>query len=142
MAESDLHERIRRIQLVERFPKHEPREDDPHYAGFNLARKRMKEAGLLRCAVCGSEERIELHHKYVEYAIQNAVDICRLDALLGLDLDAEAFAIWVESPGNLEPLCFEHHRGLLGVHNLPEPDWSAIRIQKHGIEPLASITRR
>ncbi len=133
------HDRTRRITLIERYPAHEPRENDPHYTLFNAARRRMRAAGLLRCAVCGATSNIELHHTHVEFAVQNAVDIERLNELLGLHLDDEGFKSWIEGPGNLEPLCVKHHRTIFGVHNLPEPDWNAIRIQREDLPPLAEI---
>ena len=137
-----LHERTRRIMLVERYPAHEPRQHDPHYHAFNAARRRMRAAGLLRCTVCGACSHVELHHAWVEFAIQNAVDVEKLDEAAGLHLSDEEFKDWVESPGNLEPLCVLHHRGLMGVHNLPEPDWRALRIQDASYAPLAQILPR
>jgi hypothetical protein len=135
---SDHHVSIR---ITEHIPAHEPRADDPHYAAFNAARRRLKSAGLLKCVVCGSEgtpeQPIELHHSHVEFSFQNGIDIAKLNELYGLHLDEASFADWINSPGNLEALCVEHHRGLEAVHLLPEPVWNAVRIWRDDLPSVA-----
>jgi hypothetical protein len=102
----------------------------------------MKAAGLLKCSVPTGphSEQIELHHSHVEFAYQNGVDVPKLNELLGLHLDDEAFKDWIESPENLEPLCSLHHRGAEAVHSLPTPIWNVVRVWKDDIVPPAEVT--
>ena len=126
------HEKIVTVQFIERWQAHPPRKGDPDYKLFNAARRRMKAAGLLVCAIsdCNCYGGIELHHSKLEYAHVPDIDLERLNEVYGLHLTDEDFAAWVESPGNLEPLCVGHHRGVYGVHSLPEPEWNAYRVAK------------
>ncbi len=122
------------------FTEHEPREQDPNYHFFNAARERMKGKGLLKCAIFGCLlTNIELHHSLVEFALQNGVDLVKFNELYGLHLDDEGFAQFIEEEGNLEPLCMMHHRGIMGVHSLPEPQWNALRVWKDGLQPPAQV---
>jgi hypothetical protein len=83
---------------------------------------------------------MELHHSVVEHSEQGGVDIERLDAAYGLHLANDGdFQVWLESPGNLDVLCPVHHRTYLGIHVLPEPFWSALRIWKSGLAPPAEV---
>lgn len=128
------HDQTVTLHIVEHYPAHEPRENDPHYAAFHRARERMKRAGLLRCVIAGCTfpGPIELHHSHVEFALQNGVDIGKLDEAYGLHLDEASFADWINSPANLEALCPQHHRGALGVHCLPGPVWEPLRVWRSG----------
>ena len=126
------HEQVVTVQFIERWQEHAPRKDDPDYKLFNAARRRMDTAGLLICAIadCNCYGGIELHHSLLEYAHAGDIDLDRLNKAYGLHLTDEEFAAWIESPGNLEPLCVGHHRGVYGVHSLPEPEWNAYRVAK------------
>jgi hypothetical protein len=138
---TEAHDHTVSLRIVEHTPAHEPREGDPHFMAFRAARRRLKAAGLLRCVVCGStgtpEQPIELHHSRVEFSFQNGVDVGKLNELYGLHLDDASFADWINSPGNCEPLCVTHHRGLEAVHLLPEPVWNAVRVWRDDLPPVA-----
>jgi hypothetical protein len=132
------HTQTTTLHLLRHYPDHEPRADDPNYPAFERVRARLKAQGLLRCAV-GNEDcsgGIQLHHSHVEFAYLNAVDVVALDYALGLDLTDEDLAAWIESPGNLEPLCQAHHVGILGVHCIPTADWDVVRAHKAGVLPV------
>ena len=138
MTETPTHDQHETIRLLRHYPEHEPRAADPNYPAFEHIRSRLKAQGLLRCAV-GNEDcagGIQLHHAHVEFAYLNAVDVTALDVVLGLDLTDEDLAAWVESPGNLEPLCQAHHVGILGVHCIPSADWDVVRVHKAGVLPI------
>ena len=109
--------------VEEWFPAHLPRKNDPHYRVFDATRKRLKRLGKLICWRCGVKEgdllldedghpttakaSIELHHSVVEYSLANAVDIEEFGKLypeLHVE-DDETFLQFVESEGNLLPLC-------------------------------------
>ena len=136
------HEQVVRINFIERWPEHEPRENDPHYKFFHAAKARMKRQGLLNCNVRSAHHygAIELHHAACEFAHVNDIDIDRFNALWGLHLDDEQFREFVmgaqftndkgELVNGLEPLCTEHHRGVSGIHSLPSPEWNVLRAAK------------
>lgn len=133
------HDQFLSSRLIEHVPYHEPRETDPHYKLFNAAKRRMKRQGLLVCAIdgCTFPGPIELHHYKVEYAFQGGVDLAKFNRYYGLHLDDDAFRDYIEGEGNLEPLCPMHHRTNLGVHRMPEPLWSVLRVWKADMKPPA-----
>ena len=127
------------LVLLQTYPAHEPRTTDPHYAVFNETRARLKKLGALTCwidnADCDHAHPIELHHSSVEFALANIVDVAHFRQLypdFGIADDA-AFLDWVESEGNLLPLCKMHHTGILGIHTIHYPAWQLQRVMKAGI---------
>ena len=126
---TQAHESEVVIRLIERWPSHEPREQDPHYKLFHQAKARLKRQGLLVCQVQSDYHvgQIELHHNKVEFAHVHDIDLAKFNHAYGLNLTDEAFQEYVEQEGNLEPLCTLHHRGQEGVHSLPEPEWNVLR---------------
>ena len=133
---TDAHDQRQSVSITWHYPPHEVREHDPYHAEFERVRRQLKAQGLLRCVVCGSDQQVELHHSHVEFSLQNGVDVERLNEALGLHLTPEDFAAWIDSAGNLEPLCVTHHRGAEGIHLLPEPAWNVLRVWKDGVRPV------
>lgn len=136
------HDQRMTLHLIAHVPEHAPREDDPHYAVFERAKARLKRQGLWKCVIgddlCGGQ--VELHHTHIEYSQINNVDPHRLEQALGLHFESdEDFQAWVEGPGNLEPLCVNHHRTHFGVHVLPGPLWEPLRYRKVGSKPAAEF---
>lgn len=136
------HDQKLTLHLLAHVPEHEPRETDPHYHLFEAAKRRLKAQGLWKCVIgddlCGGP--VELHHSHIEFSQINNVDLERVNAQLGLHLDDDAaFQEWVESPGNLEPLCATHHRTHFGVHVLPGPLWEPLRYRRAGTAPSAEF---
>ena len=126
-------------ELTECYPQHEPREKDPHYNMFRSVRERMNRLGLMKCWICNSTDNIELHHSLIEFALQNGVDILKFESEypeFKIQSDDE-FRNFIESEGNLLPLCVLHHRGICGVHSLPYPLWLPQRFWKSNIAPPA-----
>lgn len=142
MATTPAHNQPDTLHLVLFYPAHEPRKSDPNYRYFREAKTRMKKAGLLKCVVpgCGFPGPIELHHARVEFALQNGIDLQEFNTLYGLHLSDQEFLVYIESEGNLEPLCPTHHRGALGVHSMPEPQWVALRVWQKDLPPPAKKT--
>ncbi len=138
---TDAHDQRTTIHLLEHIPQHEPRQSDPHYHLFNEAKRRMRAAGLLKCAIAGCTYPgpIELHHSKIEFSLQGGVDLDKFNRFYGLHLGSTAFADYIEGEGNLEPLCPTHHRTRLGVHELPEPFWQAIRVWRATLQPPAEV---
>jgi hypothetical protein len=137
---TEEHDQRLTLHLVTHVPEHEPREDDPHYHLFEQVKARMKRQGLWKCVInddyCGGN--VELHHSHIEFSQTNAVDFDRLNKQLGLSIDSDdEFQTWIESPGNLEPLCSVHHRTHFGVHVIPGPLWEPLRYRKASAKPSA-----
>jgi len=124
------------LHLLEFYPAHEPRETDPHYHLFNQTRARLEKLGKLVCWVCGKDgaaagHPIELHHNRVEFALANGVDLTKFEAAypeFGLvNATEDQFLDWIESEGNMLPLCKLHHTGSQGIHCIPMPIWQALK---------------
>jgi hypothetical protein len=135
---TDAHDQSLTIHLQEHIEAHEPRTSDPHYHLFNEVRARMVKAGLMKCVIGDDycEGGIELHHSHLEFSLVNQSDPDKVAAALGLHFTSEEdFQSWVESPGNLEPLCAVHHRTKYGIHMIPAPLWEPLRYRKAGLTP-------
>ena len=80
------------------------------------------------CGVCGTADKIEIHHKFIEWADSEGVDWEKVKAAHP-DFDWSTFAEsadFIDSIYNTEPLCEKHHRGQAphGKHFTPEPIWN------------------
>lgn len=113
------------------YPDHAPREDDPHYKDFQAYRKQH-----IATAVCHFAELrggdtsecdggLELHHRVIEFALMNAVDLALFERDYPGISDPETLGAWVESGTNLIFLCAKHHRGHGGIHHASASDWQA-----------------
>ncbi|OLE22081.1 MAG: hypothetical protein AUG44_25810 [Actinobacteria bacterium 13_1_20CM_3_71_11] len=139
---TEAHDQRLTLHLVTHVPAHEPREDDPHYHLFEQVKARMKRQGLWTCVInddyCGGN--VELHHAHIEYSQTNSTDLEKVNEALGLHLTSdEDFQKWIESPGNLEPLCEVHHRTHFGIHVIPGPLWEPLRFRKYNAKPAAEF---
>jgi len=137
---TEAHSQNLTLHLVTNVPSHEPRETDPHYHLFNEAKARIKRQGLWKCIIgddlCSGTP--ELHHSFIEFSQIENTDPNKVAQAFGLHFENdEDFQEWIESPGNLEVLCSAHHRTRFGIHELPEPFWSALRFRKAGSLPAA-----
>jgi hypothetical protein len=131
----EAHEQKVTHSYVVRYPDHEPRETDPHYADFRAYRRRT--GATAKCAI--GEYRndfsdchggLELHHAVLEFALANAVDLAVLEAHYpGISTPDEVGA-WIESAENLIYYCTFHHRGHGGVHVASAADFEAERFIK------------
>lgn len=110
------------------YPDHAPRRSDPHYRDFAAYRRRtVKNA---KCAVGDHHNDfseclggLELHHHFIEFALQNAVDLAWLEVDFPGISNPDAVGAWVESAANLLWLCEWHHRGAGGVHRVSASDY-------------------
>lgn len=139
---TDAHDQKETLHIIAHIPEHEPRESDPHYKLFNQAKARIKKQGLWKCALnddlCGGQ--LELHHQHIEFSQVNNTDPHRIEEALGLHFkNDDEFQAWIESPGNLEVLCTNHHRTHFGVHVLPSALWETLRFRKSGSAPTAEF---
>jgi hypothetical protein len=129
------HQQALTLHMLTHIPTHHPREQDPHYHLFEQAKARLKRQGMWKCIIDDDlcEGTPELHHTHVEFSQINAVDTDLIEKQLGLHFaNDEEFQVWVESPGNLEVLCANHHRAHYGIHVIPGPLWEAVRFRKKG----------
>lgn len=106
------------------YPDHAPRTESQVFA----ATKRHWHAAGARCVVCGTDQKIEIHHRFIEWADADGADAGKLKAAHP-DFDWSTFsamADFVDSVYNTEPLCELHHRGPAphGKHFTPEPIWN------------------
>lgn len=136
------HDQRLTLHILAHVPEHEPRATDPHYHLFEQAKRRLKATGLWRCVIgddlCSGG--VELHHSHIEFSQANGADLDKVNRGLGLHLASDAeFQEWIESPGNLEPLCATHHRTHFGIHVLPGPLWEPLRYRRAGTPPSAEF---
>jgi hypothetical protein len=129
------HKQTVQVSYIEMWPDHEPRASDPNYHIFTETKARLKRTGLLKCQVPADDHwgNIELHHDKVEFAHANDIDPAKFELIWGLhmNMSEDEFQKYIEGPGNLEPLCTLHHRGPLGVHSLPAPQWNVMRASRN-----------
>ncbi|MBV8656637.1 MAG: hypothetical protein JO142_02320 [Burkholderiales bacterium] len=110
------------------YPDHPPRTES-HV--FKATKAHWHKLGA-RCWVCGTAEKIEIHHKFIEWADSDGVDWDKVRAEHP-DFDWSTFkepCDFIDSVYNTEPLCELHHRGPapFGKHWTPEPIW---RMQRY-----------
>lgn len=136
------HQQALTLHMLTHIPKHHPREEDPHYHLFEQAKARLKRQKLWKCVIDDDlcEGQPELHHTHVEFSQINQVDPKVIEKHLGLHFENdEEFQVWVESPGNLEVLCENHHRAHYGIHVIPGPLWEAVRYRRKGTQAAAEF---
>jgi hypothetical protein len=114
------------------YPAHEPRTSDPHYKDFEAFRRRTKADARCQFAVetgddseCDHGHPLELHHNHIEFAMQNEVDLTRLEHIYPGVSNPDEIGAWVESAQNLIYLCQKHLRGHGGVHVAAAADYEA-----------------
>ncbi len=138
----DAHSQQVTNHYVIAYPPHEPRASDPHYGAFNAYHRAHEKTsvcdvgrrtGFDQCADAQGKPMLdqpghpglELHHKVIEFALVNAVDI---DAVIKdfPDLsDPIKVADWTETAANFVWYCAKHHRGVGGVHHAAAADFQA-----------------
>lgn len=121
------------------FPEHGPREHDPHKADFDEYKRRRRAAGTWFCdfahdyrddaSECDLTGPLECHHAVIEYALQNGVDLARLEKWYP-GVSSEGVGKWIDNADNLVLLCRWHHRGHGGVHTLSASDYEAYKFIK------------
>lgn len=117
------------------YPEHAPRRKDPHYRDFEEYRRRTRDGAECQFALdtgdsseCRGE--LELHHSHIEFALQNGVDLARMEHIYPGVSDSKRVGEWIESSANLTYLCVWHHRGHGGVHSATASDFEASRFVK------------
>jgi hypothetical protein len=141
VGDTPAHDQTVTNHYVLHYPRHEPRENDPNYAAFNAYHKLHESTsicyvgqrlGLDQCADAQGKPMtdqpghpgLELHHKILEFATLNEVDLAAF-ALDFRPMTQEQLVAWAETAENFMWLCAKHHRGAGGVHHAAAADWSA-----------------
>lgn len=117
------------------YPAHEPRDEDPWARDFREWKRRRKATNSYYCdfaqqfrngdtSECDNDHPLEAHHKVIEFALKNAVDMALL-APHYPGLTADTIGKWIDSDPNLELLCAFHHRGHGGKHVASVSDFEA-----------------
>lgn len=116
------------------YPEHPARPDDPHYVDFEAYRRNHIASAqcLYKSSADGDQctDQLELHHKIVEFSLQNGVDLAVLEKDFPGISDPSQVGAWVESDPNFEWLCSFHHRGHGGVHVASSSDFQAEKYVK------------
>jgi hypothetical protein len=126
------------------YPEHGPREADPHYADFHHYKAQRKASGDWICdfakehrggdqSECDLSKPLECHHKHIEQALLNDVDLALLEPAYP-GVSAQGVGAWVQSALNLELLCVWHHRGHAGAHTASYSDYGASFYIPHMIQ--------
>lgn len=130
------HDQMFTHRYVVHYPEHGPRESDPHYADFHAYKALRRKNGTYTCdfavehrggdiSECTMDKPLECHHRFIEFAVMNAVDL----ALLEHDypgVSSMGVGAWVESAANLMLLCVFHHRGHGGAHVASASDYASL----------------
>lgn len=117
------------------YPAHLPREQDPYKHDFEEWKRRRRESGTYYCdfahlhrgddtSECDLSRPLEAHHKIIEFALVNEVDI----ELLAEDfpgIDRDNIGKWIDNDDNLMLYCANHHRGAMGVHTASFSDFGS-----------------
>ena len=117
------------------YPEHGPRESDPYYSDFHQFKKNRKKTNTYYCdfaqefrggdsSECDTTHPLEAHHKHIEWAMLNEVDLSLLEKHYP-GVSSMAVGAWVESAENLELLCVWHHRSRAGKHTAAYADFEA-----------------
>lgn len=142
---TQAHDQAQTHHYTIHFPEHPARVDDPHYVDFNHYHKLHRptarcfigekigysdccDAQGVPCPDPGNGKQqngLELHHAYVEFSLQNGVDLAALETDFPGISNTSDVGAWVESDVNFRWLCVFHHRGPGGAHTASHSDWTA-----------------
>ena len=156
-AVTPAHDQKFSHSYIVHFPDHAPRTSDPHYVDFNhyhrLHRKTARcfvgekigfgdcrnnkgEACPAPADPCEQQDGLELHHAYVEFSLQNGIDLSALEKDFPGISDPDNVGAWVESDQNFRWLCVFHHRAAGGAHTASHSDWTAQQYVPHLISGI------
>lgn len=136
MSITPAHDQTASHKYVIHYPAHYPRPEDPHYIDFEHYHK--KYGPTAKCAYsdsadndqCVLDKPLELHHKVIEFSLQNGVDFAVLEKDFPGISDPTKVGAWVETDQNFIWYCQFHHRGDGGVHVAASSDFTAERYVK------------
>ena len=144
VAEHDITRKLLECVIV---PDHDDREESPE---VRYAKKKLREDGICECWVCGSKEKLQLHHYGAEWSLASTVDFVVLKRFLeewdvygyGKKLKDKPITS-VDDIRNCMYLCSEHHCGInntlgngTGIHSMTFPVFLAQKLAKKGENPV------
>lgn len=149
----DKHDQRTTNHYVIHYPEHAPREGDPNYALFNAYHRKHhatavcdmgRRLGLDQCATAQGgpmldqpgHPGIELHHKIIEFATINMVDLVAFAKDHPAVNTLELLQAWAETAENFTWYCAKHHRGVGGIHHAAAADWQAEQYIRDLIGPF------
>jgi hypothetical protein len=97
-----------------------------------------QKANVAAAAVLGTVnlmDGLELHHAYVEFSLQNGIELSALEKDFPGISDPSQVGAWVESDVNFRWLCVFHHRAAGGAHTASHSDWTAEQYVRGLISP-------
>ncbi|MFZ6813772.1 hypothetical protein ACO0K3_04845 [Undibacterium sp. Rencai35W] len=112
------------------YPDHPPRTESAVFRATKLHWHWLQAT----CGVCASRERVEIHHRFIEWADSDGVNWDKVKSMHP-DFNWTTFHVaadFIDSIYNTEPLCEKHHRGPAphGKHFTPEPIWNMQKYQR------------
>lgn len=129
-------EHLRRftIHITRYYPDHEDRHATELY---RHTRHQLIVVERIPCWVCGTHEKLETHHYYVEWADQRAVDwdifMQEYPSIVDWSEYRDDPARFVDCRANMLVLCAKHHRHVnYGIHCLTYPDWQLLCHERPG----------
>jgi len=120
------HLRKLTLKIAVYYPEHERRTESEE---FRKTKYRLIEIEDRGCFICGSKEKREVHHFYIEWALKDAVDFEQFKRDYPQFKKYKTVDDFVDSVDNMMVLCQIHHRHKdKGIHCMDYPEW---RIQKY-----------
>lgn len=135
-------------QLTETMviPEHVERKES---AEFRAAKKQLKKDGNYKCWICGSTEKLQVHHFLYEHCIKDTCDynklkeVCEQLDVYGYGKQMKDIPLTsVDDIRNMMVLCQEHHTGGMtdgcanGIHNISFSAWISQKIAIDGKDPI------
>jgi hypothetical protein len=115
------------------YPEHAPRADDPYKHDFDAWKLRRRSSYYCDFAhdhrngdmsECDTLHPLEAHHKIIELALMNSVDLSLLEADYP-GISVQGIGKWIDNDENLQLLCITHHRSYAGVHMVSASDYGS-----------------
>ena len=151
MDKIDTHPQIRTLFECVITPEHEKRVESPE---FKKSKKRLKQDGHFYCWVCGSVEKLQVHHYAAEWSLAQTVDFKKLKSFCE-EWDPYGYGkllknipmTSVDDIRNMLVLCQTHHTGVdhennesgTGIHSLTFPAFIIQKICKDDWNPIPEI---
>lgn len=145
----EAHEGTRIIHESVIVPSHEERTESNE---FHKSKNRLREDGHFHCWICGTEEKLEVHHFIAEWSLADYVDFKKMKDFCENEWDPYGYGRLlkntpinsVDDIRNMLVLCEQHHVGVnddnyktgTGIHSLSFPIFIIQKVCKEGCNPV------
>jgi hypothetical protein len=118
-------------------PAHAKRKESKE---FKASKKRLRQDGHYKCWVCGSTQKLQVHHYGGEWSLESSLDLNLLKEFL-MEWDVYGYSrlmrnlplTTVDDVRNMMVLCQKHHTGKEhGIHEITFPVWITQKLDKVG----------